>query len=324
MDNKDQSPQKMFELKSTSSKVTGGVFPLGRILIGRSESCDFVINSDSISAVHAVLEIHEDHARIYDMNSTNGTYVGDEKVIAKDILPGSVLRFADVEFTLQKTKELPKVAPSVSDVLPSIVYPLASDPKAEFSEYIFEDKNDLSPIFQHGLLKQAVEVIILFKDQIFSVDFLIEGKPMYYIGGSQAKGNDIAFPFLKNDEHFPFIEFQGKKITVHTLPGFSIFFLSDAKKDSGHQTVSVDLDGKDLIRLSKGDLQIFIRSVHAPPQVLPASIFKRDPVLLKYVCASLFAVVLFSAGINLINVPVASQNENQAADRLIRILSTSR
>lgn len=151
----------MFELKPTGSqpKSNGGVFSKGRLLLGRTESCDLMVNHDSVSAVHAVMEIFDDRAIIYDMNSTNGTYVNDDKVVVKELHFGDTFRLADIEFefliysptetlppvldTLEPSKgeasvklpptlppelpstpkALPKTAPSVTTEVPSIIYP---------------------------------------------------------------------------------------------------------------------------------------------------------------------------------------------------------
>lgn len=354
--------QKMFELKPTNaqSKTKGGVFPKGRILLGRTESCDLIVNNDSVSAVHAVMEIFEDRAVIYDMNSTNGTYVNDDKVIVKEIRPGDFFRLADVEFgfyeyspeaslppvldTLEPAKgeasvklppvlppelpespkTLPKAAPQVSREVPSIVYPLASDPKAEFSEYIFEDKDELYPIFKYESAKQAVEVIILFKDQVFSVDYLPEGKSTYFITGVLTKEEELEFPYLGKNERFPFVEVRGHSAVVHTLPGFGVFLLSDRKKDTGHVGVDVELQGQDLLRLQKGDLQIFVRNVQAPPTIAHAPILKRDPEFRKYLALFLFFVGLITVGFNVIEVPVDEHKDEEAPERLATILYKQR
>ncbi len=349
---------KMFELKPTkgTTRTKGGVFGKGRILLGRTESCDVAINHDSISAVHAVLEIYDDKAVIYDMNSTNGTYVNDDKVIVKEIYVGDFFRLADVEFEFQQyvageslppvletleptlgeasikmppvvpelpeaSKSLPKVAPAVSNAsVPSIVYPLAADPKAEFSEYIFEDKETLYPIFKYESSKQAVEIIILFKDKIFSVDYLPEGKSTYYITGLQQAKDDLEFPYLGKNDKYPFVDVSGSHATVHTLPGFSVFFLSDKKKDTGHQAASIELSGQDLLRLQKGDLQIFVRHVAAPPKVAHAPFLKRDPEFQSYVFMFLLFIGLISVGMNVIDVPKDEAKEDLAPERLATIL----
>lgn len=348
----------MFELRPTSTdhKVKGGVFGKGRILLGRTESCDLVINSDSISAVHAVMEIFDDRAVIYDMNSTNGTYVNDDKVIVKDVYIGDFFRLADIEFEFlvytpeeslppvldslepakgvasvkappvlpavppSAPKSLPKTAPTVSGQVPSIVYPLASDPKAEFSEYIFEDKEELYPIFKYESTKQAVEVIILFNDQVYSVDYLPEGKHTYYISGALTNNDDLEFPYLGKNEKLPFVEVNNGSALVHTLPGFGVFLLSDKKKDTGHVGTSVELEGQDLLRLQKNHLQIFVRNVQAPPKVAHAPILKRDPDFRKYLALFLFAVITFTVGMNLIEIPEDETKDELAPERLATIL----
>ena len=356
MDIQKNTQPKMYELKPTSeaSKIKSGVFPKGRFILGRTESCDLVINNDAISAVHAVLEIFDDRAVVYDMNSTNGTYVNDDKVIVKEIHLGDHFRLADVEFIFSKynvinslppvldslepeqgsasvkmppalpessaPKQLPKMAPAVAVSVPSIVYPLASDPKAEFSEYIFEDKEDLYPIFKYESTKQAVEVIILFKDQVFSVDYLPEAKTTYYISGVYRSSDEVEFPYLGKTEKFPFIDINGSHSTVHTLPGFGVFHLSDKKKDTGHQGATIDLSGQDLVRLQKDDLQIFVRNVQAPPTVLSAPILKRDPDFRKYLAFFLFLVGSFITTLNVIEIPEDKKEEELAPERLATIL----
>ena len=347
----------MFEIRptSTNSKSKGGVFSKGRILLGRTESCDVTVNHESISAVHAVMEIFEDRAILYDMNSTNGTYVNDDKVIVKEIHVGDFFRLADVEFEFMvyarevspppvldslepskgeasvkhppvlpeipaAPKALPKAAPMVSGDAPSIVYPLASDPKAEFSEYIFEDKDELYPIFKYEAAKQAVEVIILFNDQVFSVDYLPEGKQTYYIAGVLTKSEELEFPYLGKTEKLPFVEVKGGTALVHTLPGFGVFLLSDKKKDSGHVGTSVELQGQDLLRLQKGHLQIFVRNVQAPPKIAHAPILKRDEDFRKYLGLFLFLVLTFSVGMNLIEIPEDENKDELAPERLATIL----
>lgn len=346
----------MYELRPTNSqsRTKGGVFRKGRILLGRAESCDLIVSNDSVSAVHAVMEIFDDKATIYDMNSTNGTYVNGDKVIVKEIKLGDTFRLADVEFEFQKysvadvppvletlepvsgeasvknmalppeappaeAKSLPRTAPPVAQG-PSIVYPLAADPKAEFSEYIFEDKDELYPIFKYEASKQAVEVIILHNDQVFSIDYLPEGKNTYFITGVLTKDSELEFPYLGKTEKFPFVEVHGTTATVHTLPGFGVFLLSDKKKDTGHVATSVDLSGQDILRLQKDHLQIFVRNVLAPPRILPAPILKRDPDFRKYLSLFMFFVVLMCVGLNVVEVPKDEKKEELAPERLATIL----
>ncbi len=352
----------MFELRpvSTHAKSKGGVFSKGRFLLGRNESCDLIVTNDSISAIHAVMEIFDSYAIIYDMNSTNGTFVNDDKVVSKEMRMGDSFRLADVEFayreysptdsvppildTLEPSKgeaavrlpptlpsespstpkSLPRTAPSASNEIPSIVYPLAADPRAEFSEYIFEDKQELYPIFKYEIDKQAVEVIILFQDKIFSIDYLSEGRNTYYISGILAKEEELEFPYFGKTERFPFVEVRGPYAVVHTLPGFGVFLLSDRKKDTGHVATDIELHGQDILRLQKGQIQIFVRNVQAPPKIAPAPILKRDPEFRKYLALFLFFVSLLTVGFNVVEVPVDEKKNEEAPERIAKILYKQR
>jgi outer membrane biosynthesis protein TonB len=350
----------MYEIRPADSKykAKGGVFRKGRYLMGRSESCDLVAGHESVSAVHAVLEIFDDKAIIYDMNSTNGTYVNDDRVIVKELREGESFRLADIEYQFNRysaakalppvldslepmqgqasvimpqelpqvpaaaaasTKTLPRSAPA-SQEMPSIVYPLAVDPKAEFSEYIFEDKEFLYPIFKYHSSRQAVEVIILFKEQVFSVDYLPEEKTTYFITGLTHSQKELEFPYLGKKEKFPFVEVRSGNATVHTLPGFDVFILSDRKKDTGHVGASVELVGQDLVRLQNGDLQIFVRNVAAPPKVAAAPILKRDPEFRKYLFLCLFMVGLLSLGHSLLEVTEDEEKKENQPERIATIL----
>lgn len=357
MDIQKEKAPVLFEIRPTdaNSRSKGGVFGKGRHLLGRSETCDLIANNDSVSAIHAVLEIFEDRAVLYDMNSTNGTYVNDDKIIVKDIHVGDFFRLADVEYEYVKyvtggmppvleslepaaglasvkvppvelppapteSKALPKSAPTVSDLVPTVVYPLAADPKAEFSEYIFEDKEKIYPIFRYEASKQAVEVIILFKEQIYSVDYLPEGKHTYYISGVWTSSKEVEFPYFGKTERLPFVDVNGSIATVHTLPGFSVFFLSDKKKDTGHVGSSIELTGQDIVRFHNKDIQIFVRNVQAPPKVAAAPILKRDPEFQKYLFLFLFFVGLTAVGLNVIEKPEDEKKEELAPERLATIL----
>ncbi len=367
MDLQKDVAKKLFELKPVDSKhkVRAAVVGKGRILIGRSESCDVIINHEAVSAIHAVMEILDSKAIIYDMNSTNGSYVNDDRVIVKEISVGDHVRFADVELifktynpidslppvldtlepaqgpastilpevpAVQVKKELPKApvastvppkAPSLSEnSLPSVVYPLASDPKAEFSEYIFEDKEVLYPIFKYDSAKQAVEVIILFKDQVFSVDYLPEKNGTFYMSGLFEKDNEVEFPYLGRTEKIPFVDIRSGTITLQTLPGYDVLVLGDKRKTTEHVATSIDLQPQDIVRLSKEDLQIYVRQVQSPPSVAHAPVFKRDPDLRKYLLLFLFLTIAFSIGLNLIpaDEDEKKKEEDLAPERLARIL----
>jgi diguanylate cyclase (GGDEF)-like protein len=52
----------------------------GNLIVGRDPSSDVMINSDLVSRQHAKFMTHEDRTLLLDLESTNGTYVNDERI----------------------------------------------------------------------------------------------------------------------------------------------------------------------------------------------------------------------------------------------------
>lgn len=71
------------------------------IKIGKSSSCDIVLNSDFVSAIHAEMIILDDgNILLLDKNSTNGTFVNEKRIVPGQdvsIRRGMPVRFADVD-----------------------------------------------------------------------------------------------------------------------------------------------------------------------------------------------------------------------------------
>ena len=70
---------------------------------------------------------------------------------------------------------------------------------------------DLYPIFKYQSHKDAVEIIILFKDKIFSVDYLpFKKNTTYYLVGNISKdSNDIEYSYLGDKQRVPFVKILG-------------------------------------------------------------------------------------------------------------------
>ena len=75
--------------------------PLG-LKIGRGQSADVVLADAQISRTHCVVRLKEDELLVVDLDSTNGTYVDDEKIAGEAILPvGSTLRIGSISLVHQ-------------------------------------------------------------------------------------------------------------------------------------------------------------------------------------------------------------------------------
>ncbi len=343
--------------KNTQVKVRGDVIGEGRLLVGRAESCDIILDYDSVSAVHAVIEVHANSAKIYDMNSTNGTWVGGKRVIVSDLNPGDSFSLADIDLSFlayrsedtlppvldtldpskgaastkmsmsavlpEIPKNLPKTAPKVEKPdAPYVMYPLASDPKADSTEYIFEDLDTLYPIFKYDTSKQSVEIIILFKDRVYSVDYLPSKDGIYHLAGFNPGASDLEFPYLGKKEKQHFVDVKGGQVSIHKLPGYEIFYLSENQSKSVNQGMGIiDLKPKDILRFSNSDIQIFLRNVEAPPKVATAPLIRRDPVLRKYLWMFFIILTAFSSAIQFANFEEEKKEEEEKApERLATIL----
>jgi hypothetical protein len=75
------SDAKRYSLVVVSGKDPGKVFPIekARVTIGRSD-CDIVLDDTELSRQHAVIAIDGTSARLDDLGSTNGTFVGENRI----------------------------------------------------------------------------------------------------------------------------------------------------------------------------------------------------------------------------------------------------
>jgi pSer/pThr/pTyr-binding forkhead associated (FHA) protein len=82
------------ELEIVTGPLAGRRIPLrGEVTVGRADT-DLELNDAEVSRVHAVLRPRPDGTvEVEDLGSTNGTYVGEERVAAPSVLqPGGQLR----------------------------------------------------------------------------------------------------------------------------------------------------------------------------------------------------------------------------------------
>src|SRR6478735_8946739 len=65
--------------------------------IGRGQSADVVLRDSQISRNHCVVMLKEDELHVVDLNSTNGTFVDEERIGGEAVLPvGSTLRVGSI------------------------------------------------------------------------------------------------------------------------------------------------------------------------------------------------------------------------------------
>ena len=319
-----------------------------RVLVGRVQACDIVIPYSDITAIHAVIEVGDNGFIVYDMNSRNGTFVNGEKIIKKSFGLNDKLKFSVHEFVIKEIQSadilpppldiipinessstkyqkpsLPQELPrKENEIVPRVDYPLAKDPKAEFSEYIFEDVNDLYPIFNYQVNRDAVEVIILFKDKIFSVDYLPFKKNVtyYLVGNVSSSSHDVEYSYLGHNQRVPFVNVMGDEIFVENLPGYKLLSLSETKgvnKEASSSSLCLTRDN--ILSFNKKDLSVFVRRTDAPPLVRRAPILRRDGEFKKYLFLVFLLMAALLGGMNYLQVDKEIEKE-KAPERIATIL----
>jgi ABC-type multidrug transport system ATPase subunit/ABC-type multidrug transport system permease subunit len=85
------APELVVETESGSTVMT----PSRDYHVGRDPLSDIVIDDTRVSWHHAVLHPEAGHWTIEDENSTNGTYTDGHRIHARDVGPGTVIRFGN-------------------------------------------------------------------------------------------------------------------------------------------------------------------------------------------------------------------------------------
>ena len=83
--------------------VTGRAHELNvdRTTIGRVEDNMFQIAEASVSSHHCEVHLRGTEVLIRDLNSTNGTFINNEKITESPLKPGQTLRLGNVELKLE-------------------------------------------------------------------------------------------------------------------------------------------------------------------------------------------------------------------------------
>jgi hypothetical protein len=93
----------MLKLVVLSPGMTGRTQELKaeKTTIGRVDDNTFPIVEPSVSSHHCEVILRGSEVLVRDLNSTNGTYIGGEKVTERVLKPGQILRLGQVDMRLE-------------------------------------------------------------------------------------------------------------------------------------------------------------------------------------------------------------------------------
>jgi pSer/pThr/pTyr-binding forkhead associated (FHA) protein len=87
--------------------------------IGRVEDNSFQIAEPSVSSHHCEVLLRGDEVVIKDLNSTNGTFINDEKITESVLKPGQTLRLGQIELRLENGAPAPAATASAPAPAPA-------------------------------------------------------------------------------------------------------------------------------------------------------------------------------------------------------------
>jgi pSer/pThr/pTyr-binding forkhead associated (FHA) protein len=104
----------MAKLVILTQGMTGRAHELkvDKTTVGRVEDNAFQIAEPSVSSHHCEVLLRGNEVVVKDLNSTNGTFINDEKITESVLKPGNTLRLGHIELRLEDGANAAPVAPA--------------------------------------------------------------------------------------------------------------------------------------------------------------------------------------------------------------------
>ncbi|MBG08526.1 MAG: hypothetical protein CME68_07190 [Halobacteriovoraceae bacterium] len=196
-----------------------------------------------------------------------------------------------------------------------IKFPLDKDSKASFTEYIFENTDDLLNIFNYQINKKCIEITVLNNDDIYSVNYFnISNRRFSLVGYPRPKENEREFPVLAKNKKHRLIERKSNNIIINNLPGFKLFHLGEESTGLVSND-RINLNENDIARIYKDNIQIFLRYSKSPPRVKSAPFFSKDKDLKNIVIFLSLIMLLFS--IIIANVEINKEIKEEKIPKIV-------
>jgi pSer/pThr/pTyr-binding forkhead associated (FHA) protein len=170
----------MAKLVIQNQGMTGRVCELhmDRTTVGRVEDNTFQISDPSVSSHHCEVHLRGSEIFIRDLNSTNGTFIGDARITESVLKPGQTLKLGQVELKLEAegaaaaaTASPAAPAPAKKSVDSTLVIPRGVSlgdlesggrpPGFESSTVFSKKKNKANTYFLIGAIVLVLVIVVL-------------------------------------------------------------------------------------------------------------------------------------------------------------------
>jgi len=179
---------------------------LGINRLGRSSDNDFRIEHPTVSATHCEIKLADGSVILRDCDSTNGTFVGGERVKEAKLSAGQTLRLGDVELVVESTEvtiaipkfDAPQPAPPVVLADGSLICP--RHPRAQATHQCNHCHEVLCDACVHQLRRRGGKLLKLCP---------LCSHPCEPLAGERKKKKSL-FGFLHKTVKLPFLHHSRK------------------------------------------------------------------------------------------------------------------
>ena len=285
------------EKKKTKRKLQ---FHKKRIIIGSAKSCDIWLEQNSVSNIHAVIELSGDGtATIYDMASETGVFINEKRVVSEKLEYGDKIQVGFSFLIYERREEESAVLPKA--ISSSMQYSgrerLHFNRKEDYSSIMIEDESEVINIFEHpSETELALQVAVYWGKTILNIQHYVD-KRSISIGSSRE--SDFLVPTITGS--FPLINLERDIYVLNSsshMKGVvrcagTVRTIQELISDTSLLSNSgkITINREDLIKLQFGDITVFINYTLAPPHLIHRKPFEKDALFFRCWMASLLLTI---------------------------------
>jgi len=287
----DNTPVK-FDIYQGGQLVRTEILTEATIKIGKLTSSHVRIDDDSVSRMHAVVEVAgPNEVVILDLGSTTGTFVNGERVTKHPLQSGDRVQLGNVVMVVTIAGQMQAAAEAAGGAR-VVSRPAQTGP-------LFDEEEDAGS-------GRTLEVLALWGPTVVDVRHF-DGSGQYTIGDA-ATADQFVDPRMLPEDPFPLAVSDGNDVVVNIPDGVQGEVMLDGKvygidelKAAGKlgraavaRSHGLRLPARARCRLQMGELTFLINSVPVAPPVARSSMIQQlDPQLLRYLFSAAVLHALF-------------------------------
>lgn len=267
-----------------------------RLVIGSALSSDIRIQQNSVSNVHAVVEMDDQgNATIFDMASETGLFLNDKKIVAEQLKDGDEVKvgFATLAFKKIAVQEAQSQLPPEKVRSTISGRKLFYDAKEDFRPLILEDERNVIQIFDYpNAGEQCLQVVMYWGNAILDVEHIVEHNPI-------TLGEDKKASFLVPGMHgsFELVSFEGTTPILHFTSEMTGVVRTGQKMVpiEEFEQPRIHLKQNDLAKIQYKDITFWVSHSPVPPHLKRQRVLERDPLYANIFFSSLASMAVLLA-----------------------------